>query len=124
MFDHVGDNARSYLGHFFIILGSLFGHVRGHFFVTFWSCRGHFFVIFGTCWDVFWDTFGRFSDRFGKVSGKSSAEVEKTHFSKVSGSIFPASGRSKQSFLAYSRTENTKKNQKSFVLIILADFSI
>ena len=65
-------------------------------------------MIVGTCWGVFWDTLGRFSDRFGYVLGKSSAEVEKTKFPDLSGSIFPASGRSKQLFLGYSRTGNTK----------------
>ena len=51
-----------------------------------------------------------FLDRFGMVLGKMSDEVEKSKFSDLSGSIVPESGRSKQLFLAGSRTKNTKKN--------------
>ena len=67
---------------------------------------------FGKCWEMFGHTLGAFSDRFGMVSGKnsdevekSSDEVEKMKFSNLSGSIFPASGCSKQSFLADPRTK-------------------
>ena len=68
----------------------------GHFWVTFWSCRGHFFVIFGTSWDVFGSAVGTFLDGFGRVSRKKSDEVDKSFFLNLSGSMFPASGRSKQ----------------------------
>ena len=58
---------------------------------------------------MFGDTVGTFSDGFGRVSEKSSEEVEKITFSKMSGCIFPASGCPKQSFGAYSRRKNVKQ---------------
>jgi hypothetical protein len=60
--------------------------------ITFWSCRGHFFKIFGMCWNVFGSTLGMFLDGFGRVWRKSVDFIEKSFFSKMSGSIFPASG--------------------------------
>ena len=66
---------------------------------------------------------GMFWDRFGMVLEKMSDEVEKTKFSILSGSIFPESGRSKQSFLAGSRTKNPQKTKINF-LNIFAYFSI
>ena len=69
-----------------VMFGSLVGHVG----VTV------FFAFSGTCWEMFGDTLGMFLDGFGRVSRKSSEEVENSKLSEVSGSIFPASGRSKQ----------------------------
>ena len=56
-------------------------------------------------WDVSGSGLGMFLDRFGMVLEKMSDEVGKSKFSDLSGSIFPESGRSKQLFLAGSRTK-------------------
>ena len=77
--------------------------------VTFWSGRGHFFVIFGMSWEVSGSGLGMFLDRFGKILEKMSDGVRKSKFSKMTGSIFPESGRFRIAFLAYPRTEHIKK---------------
>ena len=63
------------------IFGSLFCHVGVTFFMT-----------LGMCWDVFGSTVGMFSDGFVEWGGEKLEEVEISTFSKMSGSIFPASG--------------------------------
>ena len=85
--------------------------------VTFWSGRGHFFVNFGMSWEVSGSGLGTFLDRFGKVLGKTSDRVEQTKFSKMSGSIFPESGRFRIAFLAYPRTTNIKNIKFQFYRI-------
>ena len=90
----------------------MLGHVGRHFGDTFWSGRGHFFEIFGMSWDVSGSGLGMFLDRFGMVLEKMSDEVGKSKFSILSGSIFPESGRSKQLFLAGSRTEIPQNSKK------------
>ena len=69
------------------------------------SGRGHFFVNFGMSWDVSGSGLGTFSDGFGMVLEKMSDEVGKSKFSKMTGSIFPESGRFRIAFLAYSRAK-------------------
>ena len=76
-------------------------------------------IILGTCWDVFWETVGRFLDRFGMFPGKRSAEVGKTKFSDLSGSIFPGSGRSKQLFLAGPGQKIQKKRNCDFLKMFI-----
>ena len=65
-------------------------------------------------WDVSGSGLGMFLDRFGMVLEKMSDEVGKSKFSILSGSIFPESGRSKQLFLAGSRTKIPKKMKNTF----------
>ena len=72
------------------------------------SVRGHFFVDFGMSWDVSGSGLGTFSDGFGMVLKKMSDEVGKSTFSKMTGSIFPESGRFRIAFLAYSRIKLIK----------------
>ena len=91
------------MGHDGITFGSLVGHVG----VTFSSFWGHVGMSVGTL-------LGGFRIGLGGFWEQKPAEVEKTQFSEVPGSIFPASGRSKQSFLAYSRTEQNKKTKIIF----------
>ena len=93
----------TFLGHVGMVFSWIFTHVgrcRGHFGDTFWSGRGHFFEIFGMSWDVSGSGLGTFLDRFGKVLENMSDEVEKSRFSKMSGSIFPRSGCLRLAFLA------------------------
>ena len=70
---------------------------------------------FGMSWDVSGSTLGMFWDGFGRVSRKSSEEVQKTRFSKMSGSIFPTSGCPKQVFWTDSRTKISQKMKSNFV---------
>ena len=107
-FYHVGKTFSSSFCMLWVVSGSLFGHVG----VTFGTCWGHFFVVFGRSWDVFWETLGVFLDRFGRVWGTSSEGVGKLHFSKVSGSIFPKSGCSKQLFWEGSRQQIPKNGHR------------
>ena len=60
-------------------------------------------MIFGMSWDVSGSGLGTFSDGFGMVLEKMSDEVGKSKFSKLTGSIFPESGRFRIAFLAYPR---------------------
>ena len=73
---------------------------------SFW---GHFFVNFGMSWDVSGSGLGMFLDGFGKVLEKMSDEVgKKKKKSKLTGSIFPESGRFRIAFLAYPRPKISK----------------
>ena len=67
------------------------------------SFRGHFFVNFGMSWDLsrsgLGDVSGWVWDGFGKMSGW----PKHMKFSKMAGSIFPESGYTKITFLAYPR---------------------
>ena len=56
---------------------------------SFWR---HFFVNFGMSWDVSGSGLGTFSDGFGMVLEKMSDGVEKSIFSKMTGSIFAELG--------------------------------
>ena len=67
------------------------------------SFRGHFFVKFGMSWDVSGSGQGTFLDGFWMVLEKMSDEVGKCQISKMFGSMFPESGRSRIAFLAYPR---------------------
>ena len=60
---------------------------------------------------------GMFLDRFGMVLEKMSDEVGKSKFSILSGSIVPESGRSKQLFLAGSRTKIPQNRKIKFLNI-------
>ena len=84
--------------------------------VTFWSGRGHFFVIFGMSWEVPGSGLGMFLDRFGKVLEKMSDRVRKLKLSKMTGSIFPESGRFRIVFLTYPRSTNIKSFKKYCLL--------
>ena len=84
------------------------------FWVTFWSGRGHFFMNFGMSWDVSGSGLGTCLDGFGMVLEKMSDEVGKTFSSKLTGSMFPESGRSRIAFLAYPRTKNIKSLKFQF----------
>ena len=71
---------------------SIFGHVGGHFYGS------------GDVWGVVGGCFGR---GWGGGSG-GSKKRRKSSFSKLSGSIFPASGASKLEVWAWSRTKKSK----------------
>ena len=64
-------------------------------------------------WDVSGSGLGMFLDRFGMVLEKMSDEVGKSKLSILSGSIFTELGRSKQLFLAGSRTQ-IPKNKNTY----------
>ena len=81
------------------------------------SVRGHFFVIFGMSWEVSGSGLGMFLDRFGKVLGKMSDGVQKLKFSKMTGSIFPESGRFRIAFLTYPRAKNIKNLENSIFTV-------
>ena len=60
-----------------------------------------FWDVLGCVWEWFGDVFGWVWDGFEKISD----EVGKSKFSKMSGSLFPESGRFRIAFLAYPRTK-------------------
>ena len=72
---------------------------EGHF----GSFQRHFFVNFGMSWDLSRSGLGTFSDGFGMVLEKMLGSVEKSKFSKMARSIFPESGYTKITILAYPR---------------------
>ena len=82
------------------VAGSIPGSRR-----SFW---GHFFVNFGMSWDVSGSGLGMFLDGFGRVLEKMSDGVRKSKFSKMTGSIFPESGRFRIAFLTYPGQTNIK----------------
>ena len=99
----------------------IFTHVgacRGRLFrgvgVTFWSGRGHFFVNFGMSWDVSGSGLGMFLEGFGMVLEKMSDEVGKSKFSKLTGSIFPKSGRFRIAFLTVQISKISKNRKFQF----------
>ena len=59
-------------------------------------------------WEVSGSGLGMFLDRFGKVLKKMSDGVRELKFSKMTGSIFPESGRFRIAFLTYPRSKNIK----------------
>ena len=71
------------------------------------SFRGHLFVNFGMSWDVSGNGLGTFSDGFGMVL-KNVGWDQKQFCSKLAGSIFPASGYTKITCVAYPRPKISK----------------
>ena len=64
--------------------------VQVTFLVDFLSCWGYFFMDLGTCGEWLGDVLGWVWE-----GGEGVEKCKKTHFSKMSGSIFPTSGASK-----------------------------
>ena len=75
-------------------------------------------------WDVFGSTLGMFSDRFGRVLIKSSENIEKYKSSDLSGSMFPASGCSKQLLLSGHWTKISENCKNRFCLFFYIFFYI
>ena len=63
---------------------------------------------FGMSWEMSGSGLGTFLNGFGMVFEKVSDGVRKSKFSKLTGSIFPESGRFKIAFLAYPRPKISK----------------
>ena len=65
-------------------------------------------------WEVPGSGLGTFLDRFGKVLKKMSDGVRKLKFSKMTGSIFPESGRFRIVFLTYPRSNSIQFRKCDF----------
>ena len=64
-------------------------------------------MILGTCWDMFGDTLEVVWNGLVLIFGKCSENLGKFEILELSGSIFPVTGCSEQSLLAYPRVKNT-----------------